>query len=619
MRHVQLSYVYIEDFKSFKGKNEIILSTGPGLKYVSGVNEVVPRLGSNGSGKTTVWDAIFWCWTGYSIRGHRASDLASWGTRSPKVITGFFIDDVDHYIERSGSPNRLFIDGTAAEQEEVDAFLLSRKRLLHSVFFGQSVDFFLDLDVPKRGELLDEVMNLDLWSRLSDIASKKATAAGTQLTSLNGKRSYVLGQYETLTAQEVAVAEANATWEADWRAEIEADTRSMQEIEALQIRDKRHRAEIARDLAALPDPTAMQKSIRELNTTLVNLHREMAVCQEHLAQNDSEHAFFVQHAQCPTCQQQITEAFRTHKLASCQSHGDQLQARYSALAGEEAEAAQRNTELQQDEQAMSSYVQELERDAALLDQRITRQQIDIAAWAAAIHRKKEATNNPHTVQLNSLREALHATSREIGAVEAESAQVEGERIKYDYWRTGFRRVRLYQVKQVIARLQLETANAAQSLGIGDWTIEYSTEVETKTGTMKSGIHITVKAPDGTIIVEDSGGEEQRVRLAVSMGVSSLIQEMAGIHFGFEVWDEPSAWLSAEGIDDMLDQLKDRANDQGRSIWLLDHNVLSYPDFSEKWIVRKTRTGSVMTQYNTPEHRLGITQVEQDYRGSRPAT
>lgn len=601
MRNVVLGYLLIQDFKSFKGKNEIILSVEPGLKYVSGTNDVAPRLGSNGAGKTTIWDAVFWCWTGYSIRGHRASDLASWGTKSPQVVTGFSVDGVEHYIERSGVPNRLYIDGVLAEQEEVDAFLLSRKRLLHSVFFGQGVDFFIDLSVAARGELLDEVMDLDLWVKLSDIASKKATAAGTQLAKLSNDLSYYSGQYGALTNQELAIAEANATWETDWRTEIDADTQSMKEVEAALKRDQQHRAEIAR-LMQVPVPEIRQ---REYNETVMLLRQKLALCQDHIARNDAEYAFLSEHETCPTCQQQITAAFRRDKFTSNETTAAALAAEYAALTSQEATAVQYLSEAQQADKAEADYMQELRQDAALLDQRIAQQTADIKARAVAISKKMMAGNNPFTAQLTALRTSLNAMVEQIGTAEAEAATVKGAQIKYDYWRTGFRRLRLYQVKQVLDYLQLETANAASALGIGDWAIEYSTEVETKSGTMKSGVHITVKAPDGTVIAEDSGGEGQRVRLSVSMGFSQLIQSMAGIHFGFECWDEPSAWLSAEGIDDLLDQLKDRAKDQDRSIWLLDHNVLSYPDFAETWNVRKTPNGSIMAQQHNGAGYNGI--------------
>jgi ABC-type uncharacterized transport system ATPase subunit len=69
--------------------------------------------------------------------------------------------------------------------------------------------------------------------------------------------------------------------------------------------------------------------------------------------------------------------------------------------------------------------------------------------------------------------------------------------------------------------------------------------------------------------------------------------MAGAHYEFEVWDEPSAWLSAQGIDDLLGCLAMRADSTGKTIWILDHRALWHAGFAETWQVTKRDTGSIL--------------------------
>lgn len=596
MRQVSLEYIQITDFKSFIGENDICLSEGPGLKYVSGVNNVVPRLGSNGAGKTTVWDAVVWCWTGYSIRGHRASDLAPWGVnRAPTVITCFNIDGVGHYIERSGSPNRLFIDGVPAEQVEVDALLLSRDRLLHSVIFGQSVEFFLNLSMAKRGELLDQVLNLDLWLKLADKAAAKAVVLDKRCTKLLSDITYNTGLQTAYRGQETAILQTSQTWERDWKAQIDLDTRAMKTAEYELANAHKRLGHLKSMLEVAPEIQGAIAQIKELSDLLLVARRKVSLCQEHIEQNDYQHDFFHEHTTCPTCQQAITPELRQTKLNHHFTTSEGLKLQYQKLLEEEAALSAQHNEWEHYYKHEQARYNNIENEVALAAQDIAYRQKDIKAKTLAIHTQMINPNNPHTEQLQEIINQIAIASGNIAALDVEHKAVKGQQLKYEYWKTGFRKVRLYQVKQVITRLQLETANAASALGIGDWLIEYSTEVETKSGTIKAGIHITVKTPSGNIVVEDSGGEEQRVRLAVSMGLSALIQNMAGIMFTFEVWDEPSTWLSVEGIDDLLDQLKDRADSLGKSVWLLDHNVLTYPDFTEVWRVTKDSNGSRMIQ------------------------
>jgi chromosome segregation ATPase len=70
---------FIEDFKEFHGEHSIVLrKLGLGVHFVSGVNLVDKRLGSNGAGKSSIWDASMLVLIrahGLRLMGHRSSDL----------------------------------------------------------------------------------------------------------------------------------------------------------------------------------------------------------------------------------------------------------------------------------------------------------------------------------------------------------------------------------------------------------------------------------------------------------------------------------------------------------------------------------------------------------------
>jgi DNA repair exonuclease SbcCD ATPase subunit len=598
MRTVKLGVLFIENFKSFLGTNEITMTVRSGLKYITGTNEVNPRLGSNGSGKTSVLDAIFWCWTGYSIRGHRAADLASWGTKSPRVLTGLRINGEMYLIDRSGSPNRLLINDQPAEQHELDTLLLSRKRLLHSVFFGQSVDFFFDLSVPERGALLDEVMNLDLWLKLAEKATAKNNELSKAIAETENTLSYNKGLLDGLVNQHTETRTACTNWETKWQTDMATEMAQLEQRRKDVAADEQAGAGVRNQLLLLPNLAVMRASMQGINQEHGQVLHKLALVQEWVRQNDEHLAFFENHETCSQCEQPITPTFRTRKVAELQKADRDLLAEQEQLAQAETHITTTLKEMQQQYQQGLDRTQTLERQAAFIDQRLQYEKAAITNSTKAIEARIANPNNPYTESLALLSKQVTEQHTALTGIEDTCNELKGERVKYDYWRTGFKRVRLYEVKQILAHLELATANAAYALGIDNWRIRFSTEVETKSGTMKPGVHITVSEPDGRAMVEESGGEEQRVRLAVSMGLSALIQDMAGIRFDFEYWDEPSAWLSAEGIDDLLDQLRDRAESMQKSIWLLDHRVANYADFVEVWNVTKTAEGSKIAQrYN----------------------
>ena len=67
---LKFSHLYLENFMSFSSA-DVDLSV-PGFALVVGEN-LNPEDGasSNGSGKSTIFEAIYWCLTGTTIRGSK--------------------------------------------------------------------------------------------------------------------------------------------------------------------------------------------------------------------------------------------------------------------------------------------------------------------------------------------------------------------------------------------------------------------------------------------------------------------------------------------------------------------------------------------------------------------
>ena len=74
--------------------------------------------------------------------------------------------------------------------------------------------------------------------------------------------------------------------------------------------------------------------------------------------------------------------------------------------------------------------------------------------------------------------------------------------------------------------------------------------------------------------------------------------MAGVRFGFEVWDEPTAWLSSEGIEDLVECLAYRSSTTNKSVWLVDQRAHEVSSFTEIWRVTKTADGSKVSRIAT---------------------
>jgi len=591
VRSIQLLAVELENFRSFKQSTLIELSPDPGLKFLSGANKVEPKLGANGAGKSTLWDAVAYCVTGASVRGVRAADLASWGGGKPRVMTAWSIDGEIVTIERHGSPDRILLEDQLVDQATIDRTLgLSRARFLQSVIFGQAVPLFIDLTGAERSALLDEVLDLNIWLKASEQAAlrhreheKSLTAIDTELAFLKGKQE----GFESTDAIEATIAQ----WETQQEERIEAALQDVEAAEAVLAEATNAHTATARKLGKAIDTSELEKQIEAQRNSKLERERSMAQAELGVKQSERLIQFYKHTKTCDQCAQDIAP-----------KHAAERVKRFETLQADDMK------HIEGLEAQIESNDREIDRLRALIAEQTRARDVQVAAVATAKANMEHAQHaldrtakvaeqiseakNPHQARYEALLEEMIAVEDKIKETSTRRRQTQGLILRTNFWKAAFKRVRLFMVKRILAQLEVETAAAAIALGLVSWKISFSTELETKSGTVRPGIHITVQSPIASAPWEVwSGGEGQRVRLAVALGLSSLIQRMAGVSIGFEVWDEPSAWLSQEGIEDLLDCLKHRVQVTSKSLWLCDHRALSQAAFDEIWEVSKTREGS----------------------------
>lgn len=102
------------------------------------------------------------------------------------------------------------------------------------------------------------------------------------------------------------------------------------------------------------------------------------------------------------------------------------------------------------------------------------------------------------------------------------------------------------ISEVLTQLELEVNNKLFQLGLQDWKVLFAVEGLTKGGKVKKGFTVTIITPYNLEPVNWnawSGGESQRLRLAGSLGIADLITSRCPYVPTFEVFDEPSSYLS----------------------------------------------------------------------------
>lgn len=588
MKKIQLLRMVLKNFRSFNDET-IIFQDTPGYRFVGGVNLREPRLSGNGCGKSTVWDGLCFCLYGTSIKGLRASVLTSYGEKNSGVECSFLIDDEECIIKREGPPERIYINSERVEQESVDVLIgLSRKRFCNSIILGQGEKLFPDLPIPGRGELLDEILNLEYYLQASSLAGSKASDSSNKLQGSRTAIARLEGQIQGLPDVETLRSD-EAGWEAGKQAKINAVIEQMEASEgALTTLKEKLRGNMACKIVGVDVLwTRYQDWTNKYNAAKT----QGAVVRAKINELDGGLAFFKQNTNCPTCGQPIQEAtvdFHKHETEEAvEQLGKKLEVHNLDQTTTKAEADASHIEWQTANERKNA----LEKEKATLQAQIAAAEKELDSLEKQAVTASEETNPYEKLIQDAIKTRAELDSK-LEQEQDKVIELTDNIAQLSFWKDAFKRVRLFCIRRVLTELEIETANASTVLGLVDWKVKYATETENKSGTAKMGVQIEIQTPWITVPYEAySGGEAQRIRLCIALGLANMIQRWAGVSWDLEVYDEPSSWLSNEGIEDLLECLRNRADVLGKQMYICDHRALAFSGFDSMITVVKDATGS----------------------------
>jgi DNA repair exonuclease SbcCD ATPase subunit len=516
--------VILDNFRSYVGEHVFKVPKRSGLYSLTGRNEDNPRLETNGCGKSSLLDAIFWCLYGRTLRGLKAGDVVSWGAKSCSVTVTLTIGHKRLRVRRSQSPNGLTLEADAAsdrpiEQDGLQKYLrLTPEAFVHSVILPQFGDSFFDLKPADKLTLFSEILELDYWldkSKLADDKAKELAAEKSQFQLILAKHK---GQIETIKDDISILKDKEANFTENQNAAIKDLERQL----SLIIKDNQ------------------EKEIKDVKKVLISLEARIA---KHAGKG-----------LCPTCNQKVP-----------------------------------NPDLKAIQQNKSDFEDKL--------RRLTRWEQDresqISDLKSSISKEMKRENHFSTL-IAEKRSSLKAVKDKIESIAQQITKVEEEHVAVSFWVTGFKRIRLIIVEESLRQLEIEVNNNLANLGLTDWAVEFDIERENKSGGITKGFVVLIRSPGHAEPVKFeawSGGEIQRLSLAGDLGLANLIMEKAGLINSIEFFDEPSAHLSPTGVLDLAETLAERASDQRKRVFMVDHSSLDFGGFSGTITAVKDADGS----------------------------
>jgi len=603
--------------KSFSEERTFKFPSKPGLYFMFGRNESEPRMGSNAAGKSSLWDTVTWTLYGKTLRGMKAGNIKSWKAKKPFYGSLTFLDEEgkERNIYRSMEPNKILLDDKMVTQEEIlEAIRIPFDSFVYSIIFGQKNQKFFDLLPAAKLKLFTDILNLDDWLLRSKKASSSHAEARETKRDLTEDLSYIKGKQEELKKSLGKTQKFHADWGKSKESRVRVLKDELSATEKEIKKNKKDLTHLQNHLESLDDVGRELLGIRgeEYRTLgkktnrldILNKKIGQALGEKDAAKEDySEFRRFEssgKKSRCGSCMQIIDKDHYNSRLRKLKDKWKKASKAVPALLVEREELEEK--------------IQKIKNKLSILDRKTNNHLREVDGIKSDYHsanrrlrdlekKKKETLNDLQEVQeqKNPFKEEIKTTLKEMNILKKSSAVMDRaishlERdLEYSkYWEKGFREVRLFLVSEFLTQFEIEANNYLSKLGMEKWGLSFDVETETKSKTVSKGFSVMVQSPYNKKPVpweSWSGGEMQRLLLSSSIGLSNLIFDRYGVSSNLEVWDEPSSWLSEEGILDLLETLSMHSIQENKQIWVADQRFLEYGNFDDMVTVVKDKYGS----------------------------
>jgi DNA repair exonuclease SbcCD ATPase subunit len=581
---------------------------GSGLHFLQGINEAEPDLGSNGSGKTSIFDALCFVLFGKTVDNLRGDDIRTWEATdiNTRLTLFFYVDDKRWTIVRDVTNHSLLLNGGIISQEELERKTGLSYTLFINAIVIQGDDLFVDRTPREKMDVLSDALDLERWEVRSqraagDVAEIKEES-NIQVGAISVLAVSIQNTKESIDSLNTTFLVHNKQVEAD---RLVASKRLAQLQKRFDALDKlRNNWQLKGDWA-WTEANAEERLSRKLEVQLDHLeekiqksHTQVLLAEEGIGRLEKELLSLGKTDKCPTCGQSVKgTGLATHKeeLKKSIRVANALHERHSNT---ETGLLVRKEKLSNDfARAFKSY-SKFKGQAEKHEDQINDSNLEYVEVKTKLEIIKEDMAkepvNPYEQPLLNARKQYNDMVSDLNAAKLKLSKLDQDLNATEYWVKGFKDVKLFIVEDVLQELEMQSNILLGEFGLAGWVIRYDVEKETKSGTVQRGIHASVLPPGRSKPIKFncySGGERQRLRLISSLALAEVLLSYVNVDPSLMALDEPTQHLSAEGVADLCDILRVRAKQIDRTILLADHMAQPSSMFSSTMTVVKDKQGS----------------------------
>jgi len=391
-------------FKKIRYKN--FLSTGNHFTEVNfQKNNTNLIVGSNGSGKSTILDALTFVLFNKSFRKITKPQLVNSTNEKDCVVEiEFSINDKQYLVRRGIKPNifDIVVDGITLHKEsddrsnqrilEENILKLNYKSFTQIVILGSSSFVpFMQLTTANRREVIEDLLDIRIFSVMSGVIKDKIRLERDIIKSLNVKKENFIEELENLGNSKIL----------DNKNKIISINQEIDELE-------KTNEELHKEIKSL---ISEQDKLVNYKDKLVKLNNLKGKISQKVSVITEEYEFFDKNTVCPTCTQNIEDSFRLNRISDAKNKARELKEGYEELE----KSIKSEQERERQFNALSKEINKLTHDISQNNTRskINNRQIrDLEHEIQTITSQLQDRNSEHE-KLEQFKENLHKTTEKL--------------------------------------------------------------------------------------------------------------------------------------------------------------------------------------------------------------